>query len=759
MAAPSEESKPSEYKLPEASAEVPTVEDAPEATAVEDPATLQEPMAVEQVEVSSTPTAAVEDPEMSDSHEQRSPSSPQRSSSTDKQEALADDSTEESEPLASTAATPGHDGGSDDVIGSGEMVTGILSPAEAAPSDIQPEVIVEESDEEEELIEEVDPEQPVAVSPPDEASTAAAAPSTSHIDTGSTSSAQQTLQAQDLEEVAPASQEDRDDVPIDVDGSPTAAIESSLSPHSSVADLRQPHDKGVIATPTVVPDSAPTDSQDTSSHADTGATAGEDAAVTEASGHSAVPVDGAVGSQDQQHRPPSRSPTPPPRRLRHAHGPIKAVAARSQSPPIISPPPTSSDLPPAHDDDGPTTNAMDSSAADQTESHPKRSRPTPQRFSPPATRSRCTYQKLRLEAWEFWAVVIVPGCGVDHTKLKEQDAQHLGAATSDDLERSNVDAIALLHPELHVQLSLIIGRDLLDEDGNCAVLEAGEGAVLAADSRSARQTSRQPVMMTPEPGAAGAPSVHLTPSTGLRPRRGSSTARSTRTTPSARPTPSPSKRFIPLEGTPEAALPQGSRSGPSGAQDGAHATTSPSKPVTRATEAANSASEETQNDEAKEAGPTTLGGPLELQPASRTRAQKRKAEQTPSQTSGSPRVDVSPGGLDKRRVTRAAHAADSSKDETTDMDVELKSSPLASTSEIEAPPAVGTRSRKRKADDPLSQDVHDPGSSPSTGKRRATSQSKGNGEKDDANTDGPAAAAGRRGLFARVRGFLSGGRQ
>lgn len=133
-------------------------------------------------------------------------------------------------------------------------------------------------------------------------------------------------------------------------------------------------------------------------------------------------------------------------------------------------------------------------------------------IEPPVTRSKCTYQKLKVSEGDLSVVMVVPRCSIDHSKLKEENAEILGPASVEEQTRSEVQLVPRLNPILSTKVSRIIGA-ILDRMGHCSVLSAeGENAIEL--DRTSRHTSMRQSLpaRTPDPTTPKSSSLHLTPS-------------------------------------------------------------------------------------------------------------------------------------------------------------------------------------------------------------------------------------------------------
>lgn len=508
----------------------------------------------------------------------------------------------------------------------------------------------------------------------------------------------------------------------------------------------------------------------------------KEAAGEDRSGH--LKVDD-LGEPERSPTPlPPRNPTPPPRepspprpQLYHSHASrrisppqrspsLPAVAA--PAPPTSAPGPssrssTTSTSPPPVAAPAAEAPTAEPSTADSvapvplTVSQRRDRRQSQRQFSPPRTRSKCGFEKVRFQAQgddgqEYWAIILVPHCVAASEKLKAEKGQALGTADDADLCRVRPQDIVRLKPELFVKLSRAIGLELVEDGHSCGVLDAGDGSI-ELERLAGRHSSVIRTRNTPDPTASGEVGNHLTPPINPRMRRGSSTGRSTRATPQG-PTPSPVKRSFGLEPAADTPHTFRLRSAPNSAQHADEATsttnTSPLARFTRAMEAAeNDAAEDEYAEEANtEAGPSNppnaLG--LEASPAASTRSLKRKAELL-GQDDGDAEASLSVGHTAKR----LAHAMQGDDGAARADEPATDAGALAGPVELISTP-VATRTRKRKASE-ASQTEASSSTAPES-KRRTRSETAKDKEED-------AQPAGRRGYLSGLSRWLPkfGGRQ
>lgn len=469
----------------------------------------------------------------------------------------------------------------------------------------------------------------------------------------------------------------------------------------------------------------------------------------------------------------ARSPTPPLMpRLHHSHGPQRVAPAPERSP--TPPAATTAIVTDAVAMAEPTAPEAPSESQ-QLPSGSQRKARVSLRSSPPRTRSRCGFSKLRFMArgdtddQEYWVTVLVPQCVVDPSKLKKESADELGSADHADLCRARPEDVARLVPELAFKLSRAIGHDLVEDGHSVGVLDASDGAIDVVRP-AGRHTSR--LMNTPDP-AAPASTTHQTPP--ARFRRGSSTVMGTGTTPTVPgpasaqtaegSTPSPVKRVVGLEPSADSPHVYRLKSATTSTQNVNSGSASSSTIPKRSTRAslANDTSATESTTTAETGTDSGSSGPsndqeVEASPASGTRSHKRKAEAFGHDDAHDEDASSSVGQLSKR-LAHATHGDDNAEalDGTTAESQVDAGQTLGRPMEVESPPVIATRTRKRKAEETLSQDNDGEADASSStahnAKRRTRSQANA-----DSN-DGPAAAAGRRGLIQGLKGWLSFGRR
>lgn len=144
-------------------------------------------------------------------------------------------------------------------------------------------------------------------------------------------------------------------------------------------------------------------------------------------------------------------------------------------------------------------------------------------IEPPVTRSKCTYEKLKVTEDDLSVTMVVPRCAIDHSKLKEENAVILGPASEAEQNYSQVQLVPRLNPILSTKVSRIIGA-VLERVGHCSVLST-EGEAIEEERTSRGHSLRRSLpARTPDPATPRISSAHLTPSsaTSRRPRRSTS---------------------------------------------------------------------------------------------------------------------------------------------------------------------------------------------------------------------------------------------
>lgn len=163
----------------------------------------------------------------------------------------------------------------------------------------------------------------------------------------------------------------------------------------------------------------------------------------------------------------------------------------------------------------------------------RRTRSSQPQGSPPTTRSHCMFHKLQVADGDLTCIVVVPQCTLtDHIKIREERATVLGELTPDEttLLQGNPPSVHDLHPVLRSKLSRI--GVPVDDDEQCYVLSASEGAIEERREPSPRKdrrlSSRASVgrsTKSPDPRALGSPSqAQVTPKRNTRSSSGGPSA-------------------------------------------------------------------------------------------------------------------------------------------------------------------------------------------------------------------------------------------